>query len=317
MKIIFTILILCSSILLLHAQAPSDILSKQETDSLIINYCTFLNENYFNKKMAKEITATLQRKLKAGDFYNVTQLTDRLSLLLREQTKDIHFYIGKNMPETTTDQSNETTEAPPFHNGGFSEVRIIDKSVGYIKWNDFIADETSFQKLIAALEFVKGCQYLIIDLSECPGGDGKIGGFMNRHLFEKDDYQNLLQKKCNGEKDWHQSEVVYNYSNGPKLYDVPLFIITSKHTASAAEYFALTIKEMKRGTLLGETTAGAGNPVTMVTFGHYFAYIPICEITYNNGHSIEGIGVVPNVKLASDDWLKETLAYIKTQHSKQ
>jgi C-terminal processing protease CtpA/Prc len=312
MKFFLPLLFLLLSFQQLSAQAVSDTLSKKETDSLIMHYCKVLDQTYFNKALSKGIIATLQTKLKAGEFYNLTQLTDRLSLLLRKITSDNHFYIGINKTADTTTTAQATEPEGENKNGGFSEVRIINTDIGYIKWNEFIADEESFQKIIAALQFVKGCKYLIFDLSECPGGNGEMGGFVNSHLFKDKAYQDLLRKKCNGESEWRQSEVPYNYSNGPKFYDIPIFVIVSKHTASAAEYFALTIREMKRGIVLGETTAGAGNPSIIVTFDNYFAQIPICEIVTKDQKSIEGKGVIPNVRLTTDNWLNETIEYIKS-----
>lgn len=298
----------------LKAQVTNHIIPDKEVDNLIHSYCKVLNETYFNKDLSKEITATLHKKLKAGEFYNKTQLTDRISLLLRDITKDIHFYIGENHPQDTTSTKEATEQETEFKNGGIDEVKIINQKIGYIKWTEFIANDEAFQKTIAALEFVKGSKYLVFDLSECPGGDGRIGSFINRHLFETNEYQDLLRKRCTGDKEWHQSEVPYNYSNGPKFYNTPIFVITSKNTASAAEYFALIIKEMKRGIVLGGTTAGAGNPVTVVTFGNYFAYIPICEIETKDGISIEGKGVIPNIKLTGNNLVDETINYIEKNY---
>lgn len=315
MKNIVVIILFLLSFQQHYAQSPSAILSKSETDSLIANYCIQLNQTYFDKEQSKKIEVILKNKLKGGEFYNVTGLTDKLSLLLRDITKDNHFYIGVIQPEISGNEilANIAQPEPENKNGGFYEVKIIDNTIGYIKWNEFIADDEAFRKAIAVLEFVKGCKYLIFDLSECAGGDGRAGSFINSHLFKGMGYQDLLQKKCSGETAWHQSEVPYNYTNGPKFYDAQVFVITSKHTASAAEYFALTIKEMKRGLVLGDTTAGAGNPSVMVQFGNYFACIPICEIVTNDGKSIEGKGVIPNLKLTTDDCVKETVEYIKKQ----
>lgn len=152
------------------------------------------------------------------------------------------------------------------------------------------------KKPLLHFQFVNGCSHLIFDLTECNGGDGRIGSFMLRHLFVDDDYQDFLLKKCSGETEWHQSEVPYNYSNGPKLYNIPVSVIISKLTSSAAEYFALIIKGMNRGIILGDTSASAGNPSVMVAFDNYFAIIPVCEIETKNGESIEARGVIPNVK---------------------
>lgn len=298
----------------LQAQTQPGIMSKKETDSLIAGYCKVLNDTYFDKAMAKDICKTLHKKLKAGEFYNKENITDHLSLLLREITSDNHFYIGIIPVETSepTEAEQPATEEPVNNNGGFSEVKIIDNAIGYIKWDSFIADDVSFQKAIAALEFVKGCKQLIFDVSGCPGGDGRIGAFMNSHLFESNDYQTILRKKCTDENEWHNSEVPYNYTNGPKFYNIPVYVIVSKNTASSAEYFALIIKEMKRGVILGDTTAGAGNPSTIVSFGKYFAIIPICQIETASGKSIEGKGVVPDVQLTTQNPLQETIDYIKT-----
>lgn len=312
MRFTFTIFIVFVSVFKLSAQTVSDILPNKEVDSLIFNYCKVLSETYFDKDLSKEISEILYKKLKAGDFYNKTKLTDRLSLLLRDITKDNHFYIGINKTTDTTQES--VVSETEFKNGGISEVKIINQKIGYIKLIEFIANEEAFQKAIAALELVRGSKYLIFDLSECPGGDGRIGSFIHAHLFEENDYQNLLRKKCSGETEWHQSEVPYNYSNGPKFFDTPVFVITSNHTASAAEYFALTIKEMNRGIVLGDTTAGAGNPSTIVTFGNYFAQISICEIETINGTTIEGKGLYPNIKLGSDNLINETIRYIEKNY---
>jgi C-terminal processing protease CtpA/Prc len=51
---------------------------------------------------------------------------------------------------------------------------------------------------------------------------------------------------------WTQEEV-----RGPKLVDVPIFILTSGRTFSAAEEFTYNLKSMKRATIVGETP-GAG-----------------------------------------------------------
>jgi hypothetical protein len=292
-------------------------LSNKETDSLVIHYCAVLKDYYFDKPKAKEIEKVLLKKLKSKEFYGLPAplLTNHLSLLLRDLTKDLHFYVGIQDP--APQQSDETTATDPVpqeesvnHPSGFTEVKLLENNIGYIKWTEFIADDHSFKKFIAALTFLEGCDFLIFDISNCPGGDGRMGGFVNRHLYETDDYQNILLKKCAGEDEWHQSEVPYHYTNGPTFYHVPVFIITSKNTGSAAEYFALIAQETKRAVILGETTAGAGNPVIMIPFDSYFAYVPVCEIKTQSGKSIEGKGVVPDVLLKSDNWLEETQNYI-------
>lgn len=282
-------------------------LTNTETDALIIQLAANLQQTYFDTEKAKELSTVLKQKLKKKELYNIPcdSLTKKLTLLLREKTNDIHFYVGQHVPEKE--------QPKQYFNGGFTEVKIMGHNIGYIKWERCIADDEAFKKIKSALVFLEGVDYLIIDISTNPGGDGRSGGFINQHLYEDPAYQNLLLKKCVGETSWYQSEVPYNYSDAPKFYSTPLYIITSRNTGSAAEYFAFIGQETKRATILGATTAGAGNPVTMVTIGNFFVYIPICEIKTQEGKSIEAKGVVPDVQLSSDNWLNETIEYIISQ----
>lgn len=232
-------------------------------------------------------------------------------MLLRNQTNDIHFYIGKSNPDVEKDPIKELPKQN--FNGGFTEVKILENNIGYIKWDRCIANDEAFRKIKSALVFLEGVDKLIIDISENPGGDGRSGNFINYHLYENPSYQSLLMKRCVGEENWYQSEVAYNYSDAPKFFDIPLYIITSKNTGSASEYFAFTAQEMQRATIIGKTTAGAGNPVTMVTMGDYFMYVPVCEIVTYEGKSIEAKGVIPDIELISNDLLNETLNYINKE----
>ena len=287
-------------------------------DSLVIHYLAQVDQVYFDKTKAVLIRKELTRRRKAGEFYNLPEkkLTDSLSGLLRRITNDIHFYVGVQDKQPKANEGPAKAHPKANTNGGFADVRLLRGNIGYMKWNSFIADENSFKKFIAAATFLEGCESLIIDISQCGGGDGRMGGFVNQHLYEDGAYQDLLIKKCGGETDWHQSEVPYNYSNGPKFYDIPVFIMVSERTASAAEYFAFIAQEMKRATILGARTAGAGNPVTMVNFDNYFAYIPVCQITTKSGKSIEGVGVTPDVKL-TENRLEETINYILAKREHQ
>jgi C-terminal processing protease CtpA/Prc len=315
-KILLSSIIFLSSVSILFSQ-KQDTLSRNHTNELVNNICKNLEEKYFNESKSLELSTLLKHKLSKNKFYNIPTdtLTKHLTKLLREKTNDIHFYVGRNKKKAKDNESNQKT-ANKNYNGGFVEVKILENNIGYIKWDMCIANDEAFEKIKSAFVFLKGCDYLIFDISKNPGGDGRSSGFINQHLYEDTKYQSLLIKKCRGESEWHQSEVPYNYSDGPKFFDIPIYIITSKNTGSAAEYFAFIGQQMNRATILGDTTAGAGNPVTMVTIDDFFIYIPICEIKTQEGKSIEAIGVVPNVFLTSKDWVNETLEYIMNTNKK-
>jgi C-terminal processing protease CtpA/Prc len=85
----------------------------------------------------------------------------------------------------------------------------------------------------------------------------------------------------------------------------PVYVLTSKRTFSGAEEFSYNLKNLKRGTIVGETTGGGAHPgeVSRLT-AHFTIFVP-------NGRAInpisktnwEGVGVEPDVKVAADDAL--------------
>jgi C-terminal processing protease CtpA/Prc len=85
-----------------------------------------------------------------------------------------------------------------------------------------------------------------------------------------------------------------------------VYVLTSKQSASAAEEFAYDLKQLKRATLVGETTVGAANPGDLVQLTpHFMLFIPngraINPITQANW---EGVGVEPDAKVPVDDALR-------------
>lgn len=275
-----------------------------------------LEEQYFDKDKAIKLSKKLLEMKEQQQFDGISaeEATERITTMLRQETRDKHFNV---MAYHKTASAQNASQAETPFTGGITQVKMLDQQVGYIRWDACVAGDEAFKKIQQALDSVADCEQLIIDISENPGGDGASSAFLNQFLYQTKDYQSLLIKKCTGEPNWHQSEVTFNYKEGPALFDIPLYIIVSDKTFSAAEYFAFTAKEMKRATILGKTTAGAGNPGqgTGVSLEEsdiaFWMFIPNCQITTRSGRSIEGVGVKPDVELSSQDWLKETIAYVR------
>lgn len=95
--------------------------------------------------------------------------------------------------------------------------------------------------------------------------------------------------------------------------DTPLrraqvFLLTSRHTGSAAEHFSLALKRTHRATLIGEATAGANHFGREVDLGAYTAFLPVGRtFDPDNGLDWEGVGVAPDVVVPADQALDEVL----------
>jgi len=94
------------------------------------------------------------------------------------------------------------------------------------------------------------------------------------------------------------------------MLDVPLFLLTSKKTFSAAESFAYDMKVRKRATLVGDSTKGGAHDVGYFKLDDQFEmYVSIGRgvnpVTNTNW---EGIGVIPDVFVPASSALDTAIA---------
>jgi C-terminal processing protease CtpA/Prc len=81
--------------------------------------------------------------------------------------------------------------------------------------------------------------------------------------------------------------------------------LTSVHTFSGAEEFTYNLKNLKRATIVGETTGGGAHPVAGHRIDdHFMIGVPFARaINPISKTNWEGIGVEPDVKVAAADAL--------------
>ncbi|WCT13395.1 S41 family peptidase [Mucilaginibacter jinjuensis] len=284
-------------------------LPKKETESLVNEVCHKIEDVYFDIGKGKQLSQLLLENLKSGKFYNLPadSVTWRITNLLRRETHDLHFFVGTQAFMRRREMKEGT---PENYNGGFVDVKILQHNIGYIKYVRCIADSAAFEKIANAMNFLKGCSSILFDITDNPGGNGSSCGFINNFLFKGDAHKHLLVKTCRDSSHNGETEITYHRPITDYFQDIPVYIMTSKNTGSAAEYFAFVAQQLKRATILGQKTAGAANPVAGIEFDKYVAYIPVCQIATFNGKSFEGTGIIPDVQLTSGDWIKEAAAYI-------
>jgi len=110
---------------------------------------------------------------------------------------------------------------------------------------------------------------------------------------------------------------------GPRLAGKPVFVLTSKHTFSGAEEFTYNLKNLKRATIIGETTGGGAHPVSGHRIDdHFMIGVPFARaVNPVSKTNWEGTGVEPDVKVPADqalDVAKKTAAEkIRTPEAKK
>ena len=126
------------------------------------------------------------------------------------------------------------------------------------------------------------------------------------HLFEEPAHLNdLYNRKENTTTQYW----TLPYVPGKKLAKKPVFVLTSKGTFSGAEEFSYNLKNLKRATLVGETTGGGAHPVSGHRIDdHFMIGVPFARaINPISRTNWEGTGVEPDVKTPAAEALSEAL----------
>ena len=113
--------------------------------------------------------------------------------------------------------------------------------------------------MAAALKFLEHTDAMIIDVRHNGGGSGHMSHMLFSHFLPADSIPTIKVKS----RATPAPEIMHSFVDvpGPRRPDVPLYVLTSRRTGSAAEEFSFVLHNLKRATLVGERTAGAGHMV--------------------------------------------------------
>ena len=92
---------------------------------------------------------------------------------------------------------------------------------------------------------------------------------------------------------------------GKRLDGKLTFVLTSKQTFSGAEEFTYNLKNLKRATIVGQTTGGGAHPVSGHRIDdHFMIGVPFARaINPISKTNWEGTGVEPDVNVPAADAL--------------
>ena len=91
------------------------------------------------------------------------------------------------------------------------------------------------------------------------------------------------------------------------MIDVPVYVLTSGFTFSAAEEFTYNLKNLKRAKIVGETTGGGAHPVTSRRFPSLGITVSVPfgrAINPITGTNWEGTGVTPDIERPQEEALR-------------
>ena len=135
---------------------------------------------------------------------------------------------------------------------------------------------------------------------------------ISTYLFDEPTHLNdIWERKDNSTQQYW----TLPYVPGKRLNDKPVYVLTSKLTFSGAEEFSYNLKNLKRATIVGETTGGGAHPVAGHRVDdHFMIGVPFARaINPISKTNWEGTGVEPDVKVPAVEALTtaEKLAHEK------
>jgi hypothetical protein len=306
------------SLLLLLAAAPAlaappeaqSAINARDRSAIIDDIAAALRDSYVFPDMAQRMEEHVRRQLQSSAYDRLGTLetfTEKLTEDLRSVSHDLHLAVLWS-PEPPAPETEEPTAEELAmmrrDNYGFRRVERLAGNVGYLKLDSFERADLGGGVAVAAMGFLAGSDALIVDLRDNDGGDPTMIQLILSYLVSSEPihFSSFYIRK--GDKT--QQFWTHAWVPGTRLPAVPLFILTSRRTFSAAEDFAYSLKSLKRATIVGETTGGGAHPVEI----HQVKGYPVLmRLPYGRsvnpitGADWEGTGVEPDIATAAPDAL--------------
>jgi tetratricopeptide (TPR) repeat protein len=283
-------------------------LSLDERRQIINDIGALLIKNYIFEDAAQQCSDLLKERFNSGKYDRLRhprQFAEKLTSDIYTVLKDRHVRVQTVLPtEERLQQKNPLLSflLPMYQtqktSAGIAEVKIMIGNIGYLNITSFEPLEISQPQIDAAMKLLEHVDALIIDLRENNGGMPGTVQYICSHFFDRPLLLNSFYWRRDDytEEFWSLEQVSIK-----KLPQLPLFILTSHFTFSAAEEFAYNLKTRQRATTIGETTGGGANPgFTYELNSRFNIFIPIGRaINPLTASNWEGVGIAPDIKIES------------------
>jgi hypothetical protein len=268
------------------------------------------------------IAAALRRHERRGAYDGLTPraLADTLTAHLRAARNDGHLRVvyapepprapsssraagkGDAVRSAAADSADAAARdaaargAARRDNYGVHRVERLAGNVGYLALGEFGEPDGAGPVIAAAMTLLARTDALIVDLRANGGGYPPTADLVASYLLGPRPVH-LLSFHYRPTNETFESWTLATVP-GPRYGpERPVYVLTSRRTASGAEAFAYTLRHLGRVTVVGDTTAGAAHPGRDRPVGYGLAVFvpdgrPTSPVTRGNW---EGTGVAPDM----------------------
>jgi hypothetical protein len=287
--------------------------------SVIERAIALVRENYVFPDKAEAVAKELRKNLEAGKYASLKRPDDFLEGVNRDMQAaagDKHLRIGNNpriVDQLRKEAAGASEPSPEYlkmlHGQNFRlrRVEVLDGNIGFFKLDNFVEMQFMGAALAGAMEFLRHTSTVILDLTDNGGGHAATSGFLMSYFLPNGTVTGESWNRKTGRTETSRIE---RAPDAGLVFEMPLFILVSERTASAAEGLAYTLQQLKRAVVVGRATKGMANPGEQFPVDdRFFIMVPTTLIKNAvSGTNWEGTGVAPDVVIAPEKALTMALA---------
>lgn len=178
----------------------------------------------------------------------------------------------------------------------------LQDSIGYFHFGEFKNLKATQESMDKIIQYFSTSKAIIVDVRRNMGGEDIIGKTIADYFAdEKREYMITAEKNGPGHNDFGPRKVWYIESNKSFNYSKPVILLIDNTSFSAAENFALAMREIPNVRLVGMNTSGGFADSNWKTLPcGWTVCIPYSFFTDKNGFCWEGIGVPPDYYIKTD-----------------
>jgi hypothetical protein len=296
--------------------------------ALVAALATRIDDYYVDPAATGTYRAALDKALAEGAFDGLAgdALAAKLKSVLQAAHPDLHLSIYA--PGNGMFGKEDEAGQPDLPANALEAAGWVAPGIAYVRPFAFFDRESDVERLQKFMDQHSGARALVIDLRHHAGGELREMDVILADLFDaptdlltmttrpaawerfekKIPTQRLsvIERDATMVREMHRA---MPRAGGARMAQTPVYILTSRRTASAAKHLALAMKVTGRATLVGDTTRGAGHYGDEIELTEGFSmFIPYGDtVDPKSGKGWEGGGVTPDVAVPAKDALDYVL----------
>ena len=247
-----------------------------------------------------------------SNHMTTVQLFEVLTDMLAE-LRDGHVNLSNSMdygrywtwheayPQNFNDSLERRYLGTDYKISGGMKYRVLDDNIGYIRYESF-TQPVGEGNLNDCLSHLILCRGLIIDIRNNGGGDlttaEKLAG---RFVHERTLVGYMQHKTGKGHNDFSSLEPRYLEPSSNLRWYKPVCVLTNRSVFSAANDFAVIMRQLPQVKLIGDHTGGgSGMPMSSSLPNGWTVRFSACPM-YDAKRQQTEFGIAPDVNVALTD----------------